>query len=117
MGVSVTVSTTSELVLKPAVKSKLLRELRLYEKAKLALKDAEALAEKHKAAVAGIREEIGEQTVKVDGFTVTLVAGTKSKLDKGKLIAQGVTTAQIEMATVVTPSKAYTLITLPGKDE
>ena len=117
MGLAVTVSTTQEVTLKPSVKAKLLRELHEYANAKQLLEIAQTKVDKHKAIVAAIREDIGEQSISLDGYTVTLVAGTKSKLDKGKLVAQGVSLAQIEMATVVSPSKAYVLITLPSVED
>jgi len=113
MSLSVMATTTTELVLKPAIKSKLLRELRIYADAKVALKEAEAKVEKHKGVIAVIREEIGEQTIAVDGYSITLVAGVKSTLKVEKLIALGVSTAMIEAATIISPIKSYTKITMP----
>lgn len=112
-----TVSTTKEITIKPALRTKLLKEFRLYAALRDQLKAIESAMDKHKANIGKIRDETGEQSLNVDGFKVTLVAPIRSSLDKAKLIAQGVTIAQIENATVHKPGRAYEKLTLPGQQE
>ena len=114
-----TVTTTRELVLKPTVRRKLLTELKTYQELKGQLDAIKSAMDKHKGVIGKLREETGEQSIKIDGFSVTLVAPVRSTLDKQKLIAQGVTMAQIDAATVVKPGAAYEKISCPGngKDE
>ena len=114
---TVTATTTHEVRLSPAVRRKLLTELRTYEQLKQQKAAIESAMEKHKTIIAAIREETGEQTIKLEGFSVTLVAPVRSTLDKKKLIAQGVTTAQIEAATVISPGKSYTKVTVPAEED
>ena len=109
-----TVTTTRELVLKPTVRRKLLTELKTYQELKGQLDAIKSAMDKHKGVIGKLREETGEQSIKIDGFSVTLVAPVRSTLDKQKLIAQGVTMAQIEAATIVKPGAAYEKISLPG---
>lgn len=100
--------------LEPRLKRKLLTELKTYAQLAMQAKAVEKAMEKHKGAIAKLRDEQDEVSIEVDDFKVTLVAPLRSTLDKQKLIAQGVTTAQIEEATVVTPVRPYVKITLPG---
>lgn len=111
---TVEATTTHEIKLAPAIKRKLLTELKAYEALKLQIKALEHAADKRKATIGKLRDETGEQSLSIDGFTTTLVSGVRESLDKQKLIAQGVTTAQIEAATVLKPIECYEKITLPG---
>lgn len=112
---SLTVKTEQDITIKPTVRKKLLTALRTYAELRVDLKAIEAAMDKQKGTIGAIREEIGEQSLGLEGFTVTLVAGVRSTLDKAKLIAQGVTVAQIEAATTTKPTKPYTKITVPGQ--
>jgi hypothetical protein len=84
-----------------------------YQQAAWVLRKAEAQIEKDKAAVAAALEGTGETHIVVDGIPVTWVFPVRSTLDKKKLLAQGVTMAQIEAATTTEPGKPYLKITLP----
>jgi hypothetical protein len=69
----------------------------------------------HRDSIGKLREETGEQSISLNGFIVTEIRGTITTLDKKKLIAQGVTVAQIEAATITRPKRSYEKITLPGE--
>lgn len=114
---TVEATTTTEVELKPSVRRKLLAELRAYASLK---EQRDALSEQmdtKKVAIGAIREATGEQSIALEGFKVTEVRGVSSKLDKKKLLLQGVTMAQIEAATTTSPKKPYELVTVPGEKE
>lgn len=113
----VNATTTTEVKILPTVKRRLLGELKAYEELKFQAKALDLAMEKHKAAIATIRESIGATTLDVDGFKVTYVSPVRSVLEKKLLLDNGVTMAQIESATVTKPTKPYTKISLPGEGE
>src|ERR1035437_5636975 len=114
---TVTVRTEQDIKLAPGVRRKLLTELKAYASIKAEIAVVEAKKEVFNQAEDGIREDVGEQSIGIEGFLVTLVAGVRAKLEPAKLIAQGVSIAMIEAATVVKPNKPYTKITIPGEKE
>lgn len=114
---TVTATTTHKVALKPTVKRRLLQELKAFAELKGQLKAIEHAMEGHKGAIAAIREETGETTLELEGFKITYVTPTRSSLDKGLLLAQGVSMAQIEQATTVVPTKPYVKVSLPGEVE
>jgi hypothetical protein len=116
MGVSTAVSTTTkeEVAIKPALKTKLLKKLKVYAELRQQLKAIEAAMDKEKAEIGKVREEIGVTSLALDGFKVTQVTNLRSTLDKKKLIEMGVTTDMLEEATVTTPGRPYEKITCPG---
>lgn len=120
---SVTTEQKVEVKISPALKRRLMLKLRTY---------AELKANQHviEQGLAGLRDEIeglfvdaGEFSalqagVKVDKFKLVHVSPVRKKLDPMRLIAQGVTTAQIEEATVTVPTRGFVKVTCPGeKDE
>jgi hypothetical protein len=66
-----------------------------------------------KKVLVDLYEQTGELRAICEGTGLTWVFPEKSTLDKKKLLAQGVTMAQIEAATITKPGKPYLLITLP----
>jgi len=114
---TITATTTQQIVLKPSLKTKLMKELRLYAELRSQREAIDAAMDKHKASIEVIRDEAGEQSLKVEGYTISLVAPVRAILDKMRLIANGVTLAQIEDSTVHKPSKPYCKISLPGEKE
>lgn len=114
---TVTAKTTEEVTIKPTLRRKLLVELAQCQKLRAEMKALEAQLDKHKGKIEELRDETGYQSVSLEGFTVSLVAPLRSTLDKQRLIAQGVTMAQIENATVVKPTKPYTKITYPNEPD
>lgn len=116
MAVSTAVTTTTkeEVTIKPALKTKLLKKLKVYAELRQQLKAIEAAMDKEKAEIGKVREEIGVTSLALDGFKVTQVTNLRSTLDKKKLIEMGVTTDMLEEATVTTPGRPYEKITCPG---
>lgn len=68
------IDSPREIKLKPTLRRKLLNELKLYQELKVQLKTIEYALDKHKAAIGELRDETGEQSISLDGFSVTLVA-------------------------------------------
>lgn len=110
-----TVTTTREVHLDARLEKKLKTRLQNYATLKSEIESLQAALDDEKAAIAALREKTGEQSIQLDGFTVTEVRGVSHKLDKKKLIALGCAAAWIEEATVTKPKKPYTLVTLPGE--
>ncbi len=110
-----TVESTVELT--PRQQQELRIAFQKYQQLKVGLEAKEAELTAQKAILGRIREKIGEESVGLDGFKVTLVQGTSSRLNKKKLRLVGVTQAQIDMATTVSPKKPYELVTCPGEQK
>jgi DUF4097 and DUF4098 domain-containing protein YvlB len=71
--------------------------------------------DKEKALIGELRDEAEVLSLDFEGFKVTYVQGTSSKLDKKKFVALGGSLKMLENATVTTPKKAYELVTVPGE--
>jgi hypothetical protein len=115
-----TTTVTEQVTLTPALRRKLLVELRAYAGLRTQLKTIEYAMDKVKSKVEGVLGDVGESNLSVDGFKTALIcAKGSSKLDPMKLVALGVSTSIIEKATVQGPPKApYIKITCPGgKDD
>lgn len=115
MNATVTATTTQTIKLKPTVRKKLLASLKIYSELRTQIKALEHALDKHKDIVSQLREETGEQSLSLEGYTVTLVAPLRSKLEPAKLIALGVSMETIQAATTVKPTKAYVKISVPGE--
>ena len=116
--ITATVTTTKEITLKPAVRRKLLTELKAYSELKQQLDAIKHAMDKHKATIGGLRDMTGEKALELEGFKIRLVEPTRSTLDKKKLVELGCATAWIEEATTTKPTKPYEKVTCPGeKDE
>jgi hypothetical protein len=113
---TVMTTTTQEVELKPALRRKLLTELEAYADLQMQEKLIRSAMDEHKAEITKLREMTGENSLSLEGFKTTWVTGTTSSLDKKKLIALGVTMAQIEEATVTKPRRGFEKITCPGQD-
>jgi hypothetical protein len=110
---------TVEIKLAPQLKTKILRKLRQYAELKLqakAIESAQAkIRQETEAAFADAGEFAALQAgIRVDDFRVCHVSPVRTTLDKQRLIAEGVTVAQIEAATLTVPGRAYLKITVPG---
>lgn len=114
MGLSVTTTETTVVQLRPALKVKLLKKLKVYAALRTQLKAIEAQMETEKAAIGVLREEAGVSTLALEGFKVTQVSNLRTSLNKMKLIELGVTTEMLEEATETKPGKPYEKITCPG---
>lgn len=114
MGLSVTTTETTVVQLRPALKVKLLKKLKVYAALRTQLKAIEAQMETEKAAIGVLREEAGVSTLALEGFKVTQVSNLRTSLNKMKLIEMGVTTEMLDEATETKPGKPYEKITCPG---
>lgn len=112
-------TTTHEVVLKPAVRRQLLKELRLWAELHAQEKAIKLAKSKHAHAVESMQTELGESSIDLEGFKSTIVAPMRSSLDKKKFVALGGKLEILEKATVQVPGKSYLKITAPGagKDE
>jgi len=116
---TVTTEQVQEVKLKPALKRKLALKLKTYAGLKT---QAEAITHAQAAIKSDIEKfftdadqfEALQAGVRMDGFTIKHVSGVSSRLDKKLLVAQGVSMAQIEAATTITPKKAYLDLRCPG---
>ncbi len=109
-----TVSTTTEIQLEPKLARKLRTELRLYAELKTQLEAIEAAMSKHKSAIGLLREETGERSIKLDGFTVSLVASIRKKFDAKQFVAEGGDLAIYHKAMIDVPLHPYEKVTCPG---
>lgn len=75
----------------------------------------EGLADAERQQLQAILEEDGIDKALIDGFNVAIVRGTSSSLDKKKLVALGVTEAQLAMATTTKPKKPYVAVRKAGE--
>ena len=111
------VVATTEVVLEPALRTKLVQRLKIYKGLKEAFDLAKAKLEKEASNIEGYFEQVDASSIVIDGYaTITEVKGTSSKLDKKLFVSQGGTLAQLANATKITPKKSYVLITL-AKEE
>lgn len=118
---SASITTTTEVTLKPLLKRQLLIKLRKFQTNHAQLKALETQQDAIEAEIDDLFTTAGEMNtlqagVKVDGFSVKHHVGeTTSKLDKVLLCRQtGITMKQIDAATKTTPKKTYTKINVPG---
>lgn len=119
VALAATTTTTTEVKLKPAVKAKLLKKLKVFAELRAQIKTLEAAADKEKADIRVIREEVGVETLKVDGYTTTNVTNTRqdSLRFREALIEMGVTTDMLDEAKErsLKAGRPYEKITVPGE--
>lgn len=111
---SIEATTTHEITLAPQVKKKLKMNLEAYADLKVQRDAIDHAMKAHRDKVQGILDDVGETSLKLDGYTATVVTTTRKTLDQKKLIALGVTIDTIERATVETTAKPYVKVTVPG---
>lgn len=115
---TVTTTTTTVVKLTPALKKKLIVELKTYTSLRDQKKALELAMKKHSGAVEEIMETAGESSLEVDGFKTTIIAPVRKKLDPKRLVALGVSTETIAKATTEVPGTPYVKISKAGeKDE
>ncbi len=116
---TVTVSTTQEVKIAPQTRTKLLKKLRAYQELSHQIKALEHAKDKIKDEVDEMRAETGQQSMALEGFTITQVAGVRKVFDKKAFVQAGGDLQVYENAHVLVPSKPYAKITTPGavKDE
>lgn len=122
MGAKVTTTQTTEVKLTPALKTKLKAKLKIFTANKAQIQAYEHANRKIREEVEKLFVDAGEfgalqEGVKIDDCSLKHISPIKTRLDPKKLVAQGVTTAQIEAATTTTPGTSYMRITVPGDKE
>lgn len=114
---TVTATTTTEISLAPQIRRKLLTELRTYAQLHEQKKALELAMDKIKAKVAAIRDDTGEQSLKLEGFTTTLVAPTRKKFNPKIFVKLGGDLELYNQAVEETLTKSYEKITCPGSSD
>ncbi len=109
-----TATTTHELQLKPAVKKRLLTELRAYADLAAQRKAIDEKMAGCRGVVEEIQIELEESSIELEGFKSTLVAPIRKVFDRKKFVRLGGDLAIYESAQVSAPGKAYVKITAPG---
>ena len=115
MALAVTTTQTTELVIEPRLKRQLLLRLKTYQALKGQIDALTAKMDAEKAAVAVIREQVGEDKLACDGYKVSRIQGTYEVLDKKKLVELGCAMAWIQEATELRPKKEHIRISCPGE--
>lgn len=104
-----------DIELTPRQQQELRVAFQKYQQLKDAVEKATTSLSAQKESLGRLRARLGEDSIGLDGYRVTLVSGgTTKRLDKRKLMRLGVSQGQIEQATVEKPKKAYELVTCPG---
>ncbi len=112
---TVTTTTTQVVKLLPSLRRQLLVELAAAQKEKLSLKAAEDKWDARKAKIRKLREQAGVETLEIDGYIVSNVTGTMTQWDEKKMLAHGLSMAEIESFKVTRPKKAYEKVTFPAQ--
>ncbi len=109
-----TLTVTKQVKLLPSVKRQLLVELQAAQKHKAAKDAAEERYDAAKAKIRALREATGEETLEIDGYTITNVTGTTTSWDEKKMLKHGLSVAEIESFKTIKPKKAYEKVTFPN---
>lgn len=107
---ALTVEQTVEVELAPEVAQFLRAALENYDEWKAKFDKAEIEKKAASKAIQEVLDIVGTKSFRFEGRMVSLVEGTTSYLDEKKLLALGVTLAQIHDATVTVPKKAYAAV-------
>ena len=114
LATTVTATTSHELKLSPAIRRRLMMQLRDYQELaakRTAIETGMAIC---RAEIAEIQTELEESSIELEGFKSTLVAPMKSVFDKKTFVRIGGRLDLIEAATSKVPGKVYVRITPPG---
>lgn len=112
-----TTTTTQQVKIAPALRTKLRKALNIYGELKGQEKALKLAKDKCRSSIEDVLGDIGESSLKIDGFSTTMVAPVRTVLDEKKLIEQGVTIEQINAAKVQVATKPYIKVTCPGGDD
>lgn len=117
-----TTTVTTEVKLSPVLRKKVLAELKLFAELQTQQKVLAQAIRHGKDIIQRLFEGAGEmdalvQGVVADGFKMKYVTGTRTILDKGKLIDLGVTVEMLEEATIEKPTASYLKISTPGEKD
>lgn len=116
MNLTTTVVAREEVMLNPEVGQHLAAQLDTYHELVTQRKILDAAIETEKEAIGAAVLATGYEKLGIASSVVTLVRGVTTSLDKQKLIAGGVTLAQLEAATTTKPKKPYWKISGEGED-
>jgi hypothetical protein len=115
---AVTTTTTTEVKLSSSVRKKLLTAFKVYAELSAQKKAIKLAMEKQAHILAGIREDLGEESISIEGNTTTLVAGLYKKFNPKKFVMLGGELALYEQAIEEKPKKSYEKVTVAGaKDD
>lgn len=114
MSTSLETTVTTEAEIKPELRAHLSALLSTYKELKFDLDAIQHQMDIEKLAIWGCLKEAGVEKAKIDGFSLSVVKGNTSKLDKLKFVELGGSLQQLENATFSKPKKAYLDIDLPG---
>lgn len=117
LAAAATVSTTKKITLRPLLRRKLLLSLRTYANLKGQIDALKSALEKQKGVIGALREETGEQSLSLEGFTITQVTAIRKKFNPKKFVTLGGDLEIYNQAQEEVPSKPYEKITVPGATE
>lgn len=112
-----TTTTTQTVTLTPSLRKKLLLALRTYTSLKDQEKVAKAAKDKQRGIVGECLEEVGESTLKFEGYTATYVAPVKKMLDRKRFVQLGGDLAMLDAAYVEQLVNPYVKISVGGGKE
>lgn len=116
MGLTATVTTTQAIKLAPKLRTKLVSKLGAYAKLVEQRKELDAQIKALQGDLDVLREETGEQSLKLEGHgTITLVAGTYKKFNEKKFVSLGGDLEVYQQAIEERPKKPFVKVTLPGE--
>jgi hypothetical protein len=109
------VTTTHEVKIQPALRKKLLANLRAYVDLAGQKKAITEAMTAHSASVEEALEKIGEDKIELEGLRATTVRGQHTVWDEIALREAGVTPAQIAAGKITKPKKPY--VRISGAEE
>jgi hypothetical protein len=112
-----TATTTQTISLRPSLRKQLLTKLGEYQQMHTQAKTLKAAMDAKKAEIGKLRNETGEQSLSLEGFTVTLVAPLKKWFDAKYFVSLGGSLSILNQATKHKPAKTYEKITCPGVED
>lgn len=107
MKLATTTDTRTEVTLAPGVSAHLAAQLDTYHELVAQRKVLDAVIDQEKDAIGATVLATGYEKLGIASSIITFVRGVSTTLDKQKLIASGVTLAQLEAATTTKPNKPY----------
>ena len=110
-------TVTKELQLAPQIRRKLLQEFRLYGALKTQLDAIKSAMDKHKGVIAALRDETGEMSLSLEGFSTTLVAPIRKKFNPKRFVSDGGDLAIYNAAMEDVPVRPYEKITVAGEKD
>ena len=114
MSTTLETTQTTELEIKPELRAHLAALCATYKELKFDLDAIQHQMDIEKAAMWTILKEVGAEKVKIDGFSLNVIKGHTSKLDKVKFVELGGSLEQLDNATFKKPKRAYLDIDIPG---